>query len=100
MKVVIKEPGRQAYVKEIENKLNVYQEIVGGYIEVLPLIKSLRIICNEEGKIKDLDPNIFLDNDIIMGSIVVTAFDGIDDFRDLTSYELNLAFAILAIHAI
>lgn len=58
IKVLVVEPQKAPYVKEIENTLEAKQEIVGGWIEQLTLPKDdVAIILNEEGKIHNLPMN-------------------------------------------
>lgn len=48
-------------VIEITDKLSSYQNLVGGYIEVVPLpIADMIAVVNEEGKLQGLDFNRFL----------------------------------------
>lgn len=50
MKVLIVEPMKPCYVREISG-LNDMQEIVGGHIEAIyPFKEQVAIIANEEGK--------------------------------------------------
>lgn len=90
MKVIVKEVGKNPQVKEIEDDLKVYREIVEGHIEVVPLFKDVVIICNEEGKLQGKAPNIKLNHDIVVGNIVVVGTYG-EEFRGLTEGELFLA---------
>ena len=58
MRVVIAMPGKLAEVAEIENDLKSLQQAVGGYIETLPSwFEDVVLICNEEGKLKRMEPN-------------------------------------------
>ena len=54
IRVVIIEPGEPSYRKIIPNTLEAFQEIVGGYIEVVSLPGNIRMIINEEGKLLSL----------------------------------------------
>lgn len=54
IRVVIIEPGKPSYRKTIPNTLEAFQDIVGGYIEVVPLPGNVRMIVNEEGKLLSL----------------------------------------------
>ena len=57
MKVLIVEPMKPCYVREISG-LNDMQEIVGGHIEAIyPFKEQVAIIANEEGKILGLPFN-------------------------------------------
>jgi hypothetical protein len=42
--------GRQWSLKEL-------QDAVGGYIEMMPGIDPVRVVLNEEGRLRDLPPN-------------------------------------------
>ena len=83
MKVIVKRPdeeyGRIVY---IENKLKTLQQIVGGYIEVVPIASEVLAICNEEGKLLNLEPNIKHYDDIIHGTIIICGASG-DEFSDI-----------------
>ncbi len=75
IKAIIKQPFSRPYVAEIENSLESYQKIVGGRIECIdiPNTENIDIILNEEGKLDNLAPNVFLPEyeDCVMGPIVV-----------------------------
>ena len=50
MKVLLVEPEKEPYVKEISSGLSSLQKELGGYIEaVYPFEDPVAIICNEEG---------------------------------------------------
>ena len=84
MKVVVKDPGQKPVVQDIENKLEVLQELVDGYIQVVYLDESTAMICNEEGKRKELFPNFVMGNDVIVGTaIFVGTDDENEDFTDI-----------------
>ena len=76
MRVIIKEPNKKAYITDIENELKPMQQIVGGYIEALTYKDNCLIICNEEGKLRGLEPNIYYGTlDCIVGTIIVCGAD-------------------------
>ena len=88
--VLVLEPNREPYVKEITRCLESYQEIVGGYIEIIyPFGKEAALVCNEDGKILWLPWNRALkdDNgeilDIVVGTCFITGLKG-DDFSSLS----------------
>lgn len=62
LKILVKEPYKEPYVKEIEDKLENLQEIVGGYIECvgMPNMKNVDLYVNEEGKLDKADGNFWL----------------------------------------
>lgn len=47
---------------EYEDNLETLQKIVGGNIEYFGIGDGVCIICNEEGKLKNLDPNFYIKN--------------------------------------
>lgn len=92
--VVIKEPYKEPYVKEIEQKLESYQEIVGGLIEVvgLPHAPGVDIILNEEGKLENLDGNFWLPEyqDCACGTCIMAACRG-GEFTSLNEKQIKKA---------
>lgn len=91
MRVVIAMPGKLAEVAEIENDLKSLQQAVGGYIETLPSwFEDVVLICNEEGKLKRMEPNRAIGGDIIVGPIVVArANDTTGEFEDLPEFAVD-----------
>lgn len=58
LKVVFVQPMRTAKVIEIDNELDAMQKLVGGSIEeYMPFKEDVAIVCNEEGKLRELEPN-------------------------------------------
>ena len=94
MKVLVITTKGEYIEREIENKLDVLQDIVGGYIEYVDLSQDgLTMIVNEEGKIYDLEYNLggtllykatHFDNDLILGDVIISRDkDGMnDDIRE------------------
>ena len=72
IRVVVKKPRERSEILLVEDTLETYQKIVGGYIEAVPgiLPHPLAIYCNEEGKLVGLEPNISSSYDIIVGPVV------------------------------
>lgn len=71
IKVIVVEPNKEPYIKEIEHTLENLQSLVGGLIEFINLEDDIDIICNEEGKLKNLEFNRILGNDIIAGTFII-----------------------------
>jgi hypothetical protein len=86
VRVVFKKPDERPQVMEIEDTLEKYQELVGGFIETVPANEdgTIIMIVNEDGKLLNLEPNIWTDNDCIVGNIIFVqnCFDG--EFHSLT----------------
>lgn len=58
LKVIFVQLMRTAKVIEIDNELDAMQKLVGGSIEeYMPFKDDVAIVCNEEGKLRELEPN-------------------------------------------
>lgn len=87
--VLVIEPERKPYVKEIENTLESLQHEVGGYIQaVYPWEEPVALICDEESKLKsspfnralrDEQGNVY---DYIAGTFLIVGL-GEEDFASL-----------------
>ena len=56
--VLIVEPGKEPYVKEIDSNLKSLQHEDAGYIEAIyPYEDPVALVCNEEGKLEGLPLN-------------------------------------------
>lgn len=69
--VVYVEPGKEAYITRIEDRLDMLQKAVGGYIEMVYNDDGTAIICNSEGKLIGMKGNRHMGNDIIAGPFIV-----------------------------
>ena len=95
MKVLVVEPEKEPYVKEIDNGLSSLQKEVGGYIEaVYPFEDPVAIICNEEGKLEGLPLNRALRDedghvyDIIAGTFLIAGLSE-DNFCSLDDEQIE-----------
>jgi hypothetical protein len=79
------------YLKEVNNDLETFHELVGGYIEVVPTGEGFNMVCNEEGKIIGLEPNIQIHGglDFISGQFIVCKNDAYGEFSSITQKEAN-----------
>ena len=84
MKVLVVEPMKPCYVREIEG-LKAMQEIVGGHIEAIyPFKEQVAIIANEKGKLMGLPYNRpLLDENGVPYDI------GVEDFVSLTEDQIQ-----------
>lgn len=86
IKIVIVEPKKQPYVAEVENELAALQKIVGGYIEPVTVATDAVLVCNEEGRLRGLEPNRQIGSDplsVIYGTFFVCGVDG-EEFTSLS----------------
>lgn len=90
IKVIVKRPQEKPQVIEIADTLQTWQGLVGGYIEAVPYTRDgkILVICNEDGKLMNLKPNLPYGNDILVGTIVFVGNDA-PEFRSLTEEEIQ-----------
>lgn len=94
IKVLLVKPEMHPQLVEIENELEVLQKIVGGLIQaVYPFEDEVCLICNDEGKLLNLQMNRALyDNgsvyDVIAGDFLVVGM-GVEDFCSLTDEQIE-----------
>ena len=90
MTVLVVEPRKEPYVKEIDPGLHSLQAEVGGDIgATYPFSDPVALVCNDEGKLIGLDLNRGLRDetgeiyDIMAGTFLVVGLDG-EDFASLS----------------
>lgn len=99
MKVLIVEPKKVPVVREIEDNLKSYQEIVGGYIQAIyPFADEpeVALICNDEGKLMNLPMNRALKDengniyDVMAGTFFLCGARADEDhFSGLTEEQIR-----------
>ena len=90
MRALLKQPGLKAEIIDIPNELEALQREVNGYIETITLTRHLAMICNEEGRIRNMLPNFYLHGELIVGPVLFVGVKG-DGFRDITDDEIAQA---------
>lgn len=90
MKCLLVKPWEHPKRIDIENELHILQATVGGHIEVVyPFDDPVVIVCNEDGKIRNLPANRMLKDkdgvayDVVCGDFLVMGLDATHDFTDL-----------------
>ena len=91
IRVVIKRPGEDPVTAVMENTLTAFQRAVDGYIETVSLTEDVIIVCNEEGRLRDMEPNIMG----LAGPLVFVGYDGEDGFRALSDFEIDALMDML-----
>jgi len=91
IRVLVVEPGKAPYAKQIENDYRAMQELVDGCIEFVPLPEpDCHLYCNDEGKLNGLPGNRRLDHgDIICGAFFICADDGEGNDISLNDKQLQ-----------
>lgn len=95
MIVLVVEPGKRPYTKEIPMGLKSLQREVGGYIEAIyPFPEPVAIVCRETGKLDGCPLNRALRNevgaiyDVIAGTFLVVGLTE-EDFGSLSPERLQ-----------
>ena len=79
--VWVKEPGKDPKNIRIDNTLEGLQAAVNGYIETVTIADDVVVICNEEGRIRNMPYNCELCGIDFVGPIVIAGFQK-DEFVD------------------
>jgi hypothetical protein len=94
IRVLVKHPGKDPEVQEMETILEAMQAIVGGSIELVGLSEDsgLDIYLNEDGKVIGLPLNVyFLPGDIIVGTLFVVRAG--EEGNDISLTDEDIVFA-------
>ena len=101
--VLVVEPEKKPYAKEIDSGLASLQHEVGGYIQaVYPFESPCAIVCDEEAKLKDSPLNRALRDDeghiydVIAGTFLIVGL-GEEDFTSLGQKEMEEMSAYFAV---
>lgn len=86
LKIVYFEPNCPPFISEVGNDLKSLQRAVEGHMETVYMGDNTVLICNEEGKVKGMDCNRRVGDDVIVGPFFIVGEDG-EDFRSLTDEE-------------
>ena len=81
IKVIIKNPEEEyGHICWVSNDLEALQAIVGGYIETIPASEkdNVVILMDEEGQLKNKEPNLALGIALVVGTIIVCGQSGED----------------------
>ena len=93
--VLVVEPEKKPYAKEISSGLSSLQHEVGGYIQaVYPYEEPVAIICDEEAKLKGSELNRVLRDedgqiyDVVAGTFLIVGL-GESEFTSLTPEHMK-----------
>ena len=90
IRIAVKEPGQGWEMREAEDSLPVYQQIVGGYIEhICTLPRGILIFGNEEGKLRRLPLNMIVNGDPIVGTLFAVRSDE-EAFESISDEDLKV----------
>ena len=69
IRILIVEPNKEPRQVRVEHTLKDFQNIVDGLIEIVELEHNVDLVCNEEGKLRSLELNRVITNDIIQAAL-------------------------------
>lgn len=97
IKVLYKPVGKLFEVREIPNTLKDVQELVGGYIETVPLnMPGVILVCNEEGKLRGMKPNPYPSIPDLVGPWFICGFRG-EEFTDVPREYVKIVRAVMTV---
>lgn len=76
MKMYVKLPGQDPALWDVPADLPTLQHIVGGYIEMIPILSDLLVIDNEEGRLLGQAPNCEILGMYLVGPIILAGYKG------------------------
>ena len=100
IRVYYKRPGKNLIEVKIPNELEWIQGAVEGYFEAVTLkpgengMPDLVMLCNEEGKLRGLEPNFRWLYETIVGPVLFVGVDG-EEFTDCPMNLKELKSALL-----
>ncbi|MGB4589675.1 MAG: DUF3846 domain-containing protein [Clostridiaceae bacterium] len=94
MKVIYKEPYKDIHEKEIEVDSNNYsdaiKEFIGEGYEHLWLPHNIMLLHNADAKSLNLEPNIPVAHNLVLGNVIFIGSDSDENFASLT--EIQIAY--------
>ena len=91
IRALVKAPGLKCREANIQNDFRTFQRIIGGHAEAITIHEGLVLLCDEEGKLKDLKDNfpIYGGLDRICGTCIFVGADG-EDFTDISDDDRHI----------
>ena len=89
MRILKVEPGEVPYVKDMKDGLEAIQQEVQGLFQPVYVEDGVILCCNEEGKLNGMEPNRWLEDDIICGPFFLVGDDHEGGFCSLADEQLD-----------
>lgn len=104
MRAILLKPGKAPVECDIENELKPMQQIIGGFIDVHPYRDNMLFVFNEEGKVLNMPPNLYLNYngyffDVIAGPVIVLGSAG-ENMVGLTDEQIKYCLEDLKDHRV
>ena len=64
-------PGKPAEWRTVKNSIASLQRLVGGYIETFTIFSDCVFICNEEGRLRGMEPNFRFCGQTFVGPVFI-----------------------------
>lgn len=98
IRVVLVEAGNPEIkiIEKWDHSLENVQQFVGGYVQAIRITDSITMWMNEEGKLRQLEPNFVMVNkgvtstDTIVGNVLIAGTNSEGDDVSLTDQEIEL----------
>ncbi|MCI8488053.1 MAG: DUF3846 domain-containing protein [Clostridia bacterium] len=98
IKVLYKQVGKPAEVREIEDDHHVIRELIGGpfsgyFVKSFvpdPHLYNVAIFCHDEGKLIGLPANCYIGSELLVGDIVLYAANEHGEGMDITGFQATL----------
>lgn len=100
VRIILKRVGKPPLIKVINNTLEEKQKLVGGLIEVVDFDDDNLLICNEEGKVQNLEPNLGFTFDYIAGDCFLIGDDYENEgFKSVALKDIDKKIDFLKLHS-
>lgn len=97
IRIIYRQPLHTAREMTVDNTLEAVQELVGGYIETVPLnMPGVILVCNEEGKLRGMKPNPYPGIPDLVGPWFICGFRG-EEFTDVPREYVKLVRAVMTV---
>ena len=71
IRILVVAPNEEPHQLKIAHTLKEMQKVVGGLVEYVQLEHNVDLICNDEGKLLNLELNRLVGNDILAGTFFI-----------------------------
>ena len=88
--VLYKAPNKNPKIVRIENTLDDMQQLINGPLDII-FHKGAFLVCNRYREKQNLEPNLFLENKMILGSFFIVGDDEqTADFVGLSRKQIRI----------
>ena len=91
-------PGEDPRMVRIENTVKGIQKLIGGHFQAITFLGNddVVLLCDDDGKLKGLEPNFWFENDIIVGPVLFVGTNELgDDFDDISFIDAKTLMDIM-----